>query len=76
MELIKRLHIIGQQSAQFSQCKDIILLELRQTKTLNGGMLEVGTMDHTQLKPVRGRPFLTQPHIVSCYKMIALKHSW
>ena len=35
----------------------------------------MGTMDNTQLEPVRGKPFFTQPHIVSCYKMITLEHS-
>jgi len=80
LALLKSLHVYAddeksQQSAEFTQCKDIILRQIRKTNTVNGGIFEIGTMDHTQLQPVQGRPFLTQPHIISCYNMVELEHS-
>ena len=54
LALLWKLHIFtddekSQQSAEFSQCKDIILRKICSTNTLNGGIHEIGTIDHTQL---------------------------
>ena len=32
-------------------------------------------MDHTQLKPVEGRPFLLSTHVITCFKMFKLETS-
>jgi hypothetical protein len=40
-----------------------------------GGVLLIGTLDHLQIQPINGRPFLTANAIIPGFKMIALKHS-
>ena len=40
-----------------------------------GGLLIISTIEHTQIKPIEGRPFLTSSHIISCFRMVELKHS-
>ena len=40
-----------------------------------GGLLIIATMDHTQLQPVQGRPFLLSSHVITCFKMVMLKTS-
>ena len=32
-------------------------------------------MDHTQIQPIHGRPFLTSCHVIPCFKAVALEHS-
>ena len=32
-------------------------------------------MEHTQIQPINGRPFLTSCHIIPCFQVVALKHS-
>ena len=38
-----------------------------------GGLLLICTLDHKQLQPVSGRPFLLSAHIISCYRFVILK---
>lgn len=38
-------------------------------------MLIIGTIDHTQLQPVQGRPFLTSVHIIPCFRFVGLDMS-
>ena len=40
-----------------------------------GGLLLLCTLDHKQLQPVSGRPFLLSAHIISCYRFVLLKES-
>ena len=40
-----------------------------------GGLLLICTLDHKQLQPVTGRPFLLLAHIISCYRFVILKGS-
>ena len=40
-----------------------------------GEVLIISTMDHTQLQPVNGRPFLLSTHVITCFKMIKLECS-
>ena len=65
----------GQMSAELLSVLDIILRRIRSNNIFLGGILLLCTMDHTQLAPVVGRPFLVSSHIVSCFSMVGLKHS-
>ena len=40
-----------------------------------GGVLFIFSMDHTQIQPIEGHPFLTSCHIIPCYKMVVLRNS-
>ena len=33
------------------------------------------TMDHTQIQPIKGHPFLISCHVIPCFKMVNLCHS-
>lgn len=35
----------------------------------------IGTLDHTQIQPWDGRPFLTSPLVIPCFDKVQLKHS-
>ena len=48
---------MGQISAEFLATIDIILRTLRETNVYLGGVLIIGTIDHTQIQPIEGRPF-------------------
>jgi len=63
---------IGQLSSELLAVLDIILRRLRDTNIFMGGVVIICTMDHTQLQPVEGRPFLTSSNIISCFKMVKL----
>ena len=39
------------------------------------GLLIIATMDHTQLQPVQGRPFMLSSHVITCFKMVMLQTS-
>ena len=54
---------------------EIILRKLRSSDIPYGGVLIVGTMDHTQTQPVNALPFLLSSHILTCYTMVQLKES-
>jgi hypothetical protein len=66
---------MGQVSAEFLATIDLILRRLRETNIYLGGLLIICTLDHTQIQPIDGRPFLTSSHIIPCFKMVCLKHS-
>ena len=40
-----------------------------------GGAIIISTIDHTQLQPVQGRPFLTSSHVITCFNMVKLSTS-
>ena len=54
---------------------DIILQKVKKSNIYIGGVLLIFTMDHLQIKPINGRPFLTSANIISCFKMVNLQHS-
>ena len=54
----------------------VILRHVRKINVYMGGVLLLGTLDHMQIQPAfNQRPFLTENSIISCSKMVALKHS-
>ena len=54
---------------------DIILRKVKKSNIYMGGVLLLFTMDHLQIKPINGRPFLTSANIIPCFKMVNLQHS-
>ena len=66
---------LGQLSAGFISAIDIVLRNLRKSNNMFGGVLIIGTLDHTQIQPWEGRPFLTSPQIIPSFKMVNLKSS-
>ena len=51
---------------------DIIIRKSRYCKPYLGGALFICTMDHTQTGPIKDRPVLTSPHIITCFDMWCL----
>ena len=66
---------VGQLSSEMLNVLDIIFRRIRETNILLGGVVIIGTIDHTQLQPVNGRPFLTSSHVITCFKMVMLQTS-
>ena len=66
---------ISQVSAELPSVLDIILRRIRDINIFMGGLLMIATMDHAQLQPIQGRPFLLSSHIITCFKMEMLKSS-
>ena len=66
---------IGQVSAELISTLDILLRRIRENNIFFGGLLVLASLDHRQLPPVRGRPFLMSPHILTCFQFAVLKHS-
>jgi hypothetical protein len=54
---------------------DIILRKIRKNNIFFGGLLIIASMDHRQLPPVTGKPFLMSSHVLSCFKFSVLDHS-
>ena len=54
---------------------DIVLRKVRNSNVYMGGVLIIFSMDHTQIQPLTGRPFLTSCHIVPCFRTVALELS-
>ena len=65
----------GQVLAEMISALDIILRKLKDSNLFMVGVLNLGIMDHTQLPPIKGRPFLISSHVISWFQMIQLKHS-
>lgn len=75
MELLRRINIFfsdekSQHSSEISHVFDLICRKIRLQNLLFGGILEICTMDNSQLQPVNGRPFLSSANVIPCYKMI------
>ena len=66
---------IGQVPAELLSVIDIILRRIRNSQIVFGGVLVIGTMDHTQLQPVTGRPLLLSSLIITCFVMVKLETS-
>lgn len=65
----------GQVSAEVLHAIDIILRKARQSTALYGGVTILGTLDHTQLHPIKQTPFLCSSHILGGYTFVQLKKS-
>lgn len=63
----------GQNPAQLLATCDIILRRLRGSDLFLGGVVLLCTLDHLQLRPIKGIPLLLSPHIMSCFRMFQLK---
>ena len=81
MNLIKVMDIlfideIGQLPAEALSTIEIILRRIRNNSNVfMGGVVIISTLDHTQLKPVKGRPFLLSSHVITNFKMAKLETS-
>jgi predicted GIY-YIG superfamily endonuclease len=80
LEFLRSLNIIffdemGQISDTLLSILDIILRKIRNSNIYMGGVLIIYSMDHTQIQPINGRPFLTSCHVIPCFQAVTLKHS-
>ena len=66
---------LAQMSAQQLSTIDIIMRYIRKSQIPFGGILILGTMDHTQIQPINQLPLLTSTLILTCFQAIELKHS-
>ena len=66
---------LGQLSAEELSTYDIILRHVRGSNIFLGGILLIGTLDHLQIQPINGRPFLIANSIIPCFKMVQLVSS-
>ena len=66
---------IGQLDDAFMGVVDIIFRQIRGSDLYHGGMKILGTLDHTQIQPVQGRPFLTSIHLLTSFKVCELETS-
>jgi predicted GIY-YIG superfamily endonuclease len=66
---------LGQLSAEELSLFEMILRNVRGSSSFMGGVLVIGTMDHLQIQPINGRPFLTANSIIPCFKMVALRNT-
>ena len=65
---------IGQVPAELLSTIDMIIRRIRESDIIFGGVLIIGTMDHTQLESVNGKPFLLSSIIITCFEMTILEH--
>jgi len=64
---------IGQLPAELFSAIEIIFRRIRKNNIFLEGVVIISTMDHTQLQPVKGRPFLLSTHVITCFKMVKLE---
>jgi hypothetical protein len=72
VELIDEM---GPIPAEIWSARDIVLRYIRNSKRLNGGKLDLVTLDHLQTHPVQGTHPLLCPIITTSYLFLRLKHS-
>ena len=65
---------MGQCSAEYLSTFDIIMRKVRNSNIFFEGILILFSIDHLQIQPISGVPFLTSCHIVPCFKMVLLEH--
>ena len=80
LQILKQINVlfvdeIGQISSEMLSTLDIILRRIRNSNIYLGGLLFICTLDHKQLPPIKGKPFLTSPHVLSCFEFIRLEES-
>ena len=66
---------MGQCSAEFLTAFNNILRKVRNGNIFFGGVLIIFSIDHTQIHPIRGCPFLTSCHVIPYFKMVTLENS-
>ena len=66
---------IGQCSAENLSLLDIIFRKVRKNNIFFGGVLLIGTLNHKQLAPIQGKPFLLSSHILSCFEFSRVEKS-
>ena len=66
---------VGQISSEMLSCLDMILRRVRNNNIFLGGILFICTLDHKQLQPIDGKPFLVSPMVLSCFKFVSLTES-
>ena len=66
---------LAQISAEQIATIDIIMQNLRCSNIPFGGILILGTMDHTQIQPINQLPFLTSSLVLTCFYAVELCHS-
>ena len=66
---------IGQISSEMLACLDLILRRVKNNNIFLGGMLFICTLDHKQLQPINGKPFLVSPMVLSCFKFVSMSES-
>ena len=64
---------IGQLPVEVLSTLDIILQRVRNTDIFMGGVIIISTMDHTQLQPINGIPFLISTQFITCFKILKLQ---
>ena len=79
MDFLRTINVIffdemGQCSAEFSAIFDIIMRQVRNSNIFMGEVLPIFTIDHSQIQPIRGGPFITSCHVIPYFKMVALEH--
>ena len=80
LALLQRLDVLGsdelgQIPSEVRSCCDIIMRSIRNSDQYMGGALAIDTIDEMQLKPIKGRPFLMSPFVLTCYRFSVLRHS-
>jgi predicted GIY-YIG superfamily endonuclease len=66
---------LGQAAAELVSCIDLIFRMVRKSDQFFGGVLLIATIDPVQLKPIKGRPFLVSPFVLTCFRFSSLRHS-
>ena len=66
---------MGQCSAEMLATFDIIMRHVRNSNIFMGGVLILFSIDHSQIQPIDGRPFLTSCHVIPCFRMVSLEQS-
>ena len=66
---------VGNISAETLSCLDMIIRRVRSNNIFLGGILFICTLDHKQLQPINGKPFLVSPMVMSCFKFVCLTES-
>ena len=66
---------LGQFSSELLAILDMLLRIIRNNNIFFGGLKINGNIDHKQISAIQGHPFLTSPHILTCFTMCVLKHS-
>ena len=80
LEYLRSLQVLffdeaGQVSDEMFAVIDIIFRRIKDSNIFMGGVLIIMSLDHSQLLPIEGRPFLTSVHVIPCIKMVCLQHS-
>ena len=66
---------IGQLPSDILSTLDIILRRVRNTDIFVGGVIIISKIDHTQLQPINGIPFILSTHVITFFEMVQLQSS-